>query len=570
MSKKIISLCLAAMLSVSMVAVTAVSVSADTDENGRYVPSADTDTYRYYFYMPENWYNEFTETAGVYWWEGTDACPSWQDMYTAQPADDAENVYYIDCPTDAVKIIFNNHVDGGEDAEDPKYTKAAQTTDITAAPQEDGGESWAYFPGMDGFDPDSELYPDGLANFDNMIYVIDPDKIDINVLNQKQTCKGEWYYYYGNGEYGYEPVKGDGAVYSSEYLSIDQAIADKENGVVPETTEPTTEEPTEAPTTDVVTTDPATPDVPASPDEPEVAPLTVNATSNFFPTAQESYNEETNEVTVTYYLGLGQNMVNTEWYLSYDPEVLSVNPQKNVNAEGNGFGFMPQVSSGAVYNIQNKGEIAANASNLATYKITADKPFVTATFDVIGEGETTVDLQVRVLSIGEIDPMTFSVDQDTIKYYVSEYTSQEVEGVAEPTLDTVLTPSTFVPATTVVPETTTVAPETTTVAPETTTVAPETTTVAPETTTVAPETTTVAPETTTVASDTTTSTDATSGTGSTVASGSTSSTPDQPSNGTSNDNGAVKTGDASLAVVILTILVAATSVMFVLRKREMF
>ena len=61
--------------------------------------------------------------------------------------------------------------------------------------------------------------------------------------------------------------------------------------------------------------------------------------------------------------------------------------------------------------------------------------------------------------------------------------------------------------------------------------------------------------------------DATSSTGATVKPG----TADTANNGnktTNNDNGTVKTGDATLAVVILTLLVSATGVMFVIRKRE--
>ena len=327
-----------------------------------------------------------------------------------------------------------------------------------------------------------------------------------------------------------------------------------------------------------------------------VAPLTVTATSNFFPTSTEQYSADTKEVTVTYYLGLSQNLVNTEWYLTYDPEVLSVDPQKNVNAEGNGFGFMPQITSGAVYNIQNKGEIAANASSLSTYKITAGQPFVTVTFDVVGGGDTVVDLQVRVLSIGELDPNTFSVDQDSIKYYVSEYEVQDVEGVEEPVTDTNLTPSTFAPTTEAptteeptteeptTEEPTTEAPTTeeptteapTTEAPTTeepTTEAPTTeapTTEAPTTeapTTEAPTTEAPTTEVPTTASD---DEDATSDTGSTVATGSTSSNENKPSGSNTNNNntGTVQTGSASMAVIILLALVSATGVIYFTRKRS--
>ena len=204
MSKKIISLMLAMALSASMVAVAAVSVSADTDSDGYYVPSEGTETYRYYFYMPQRWENEFTTSTGAYWWEGTDACETWQDMYKVKETEN-ENIFCIDVPTDVPKLIFNNYVDGGDDPTAPQYTKAAQTSDVTCV-DDDGEEAWGYWPKTDEDDPSNELYPEGIRNFNNMIYVIDENRIEENPLNQKLTCRGQWYYYYGNGEYGYSPV----------------------------------------------------------------------------------------------------------------------------------------------------------------------------------------------------------------------------------------------------------------------------------------------------------------------------------------------------------------------------
>ena len=49
MSKKVISLLLAVMLTAAMIVVAAISVSADTDDEGSYVPSEGTETYHIYF-----------------------------------------------------------------------------------------------------------------------------------------------------------------------------------------------------------------------------------------------------------------------------------------------------------------------------------------------------------------------------------------------------------------------------------------------------------------------------------------------------------------------------------------
>ena len=542
MSKKIISLMLAMALSASMVAVAAASVSADTDENGNYVPSEGTETYRYYFYMPQNWENEFTDTAGAYWWEGTDACPTWQDMYKIAETED-KNIFCVDVPQDVTKLIFNNHVDGGEDADAPQYTKAAQTSDITCV-NEDEGEAWGYWP-----EEDNDLYPEGIRNFDNMIYVIDEARIEINPLNQKQTCAGQWYYYYGNGEYGYTPVKGDGAVYNTEYCSFEQALADKEAGVKPESTVPTEETEATEETKETEATEESKETEATEESKPvETAALTVNATSNIFPAAKAEYNNTTKEVTVTYYLGTDRDLVNLEWYMSYDPSVLSFDNMKNLDASGRKFGLMPQIPVGDVYNFDTPGKINANASNLSLYQINSEEPFVQVTFDVVGEPEnveTTIDLQVRVLTTGELDFTTMQVNQQTMNSFVVDFVLKDEAPLTFK--NTTLTESTFVPNTESTETTAEPDPTNTTAEPD-----PTNTTAKPDPT------------------EDTQATDATSATGASVNGGSTADTPSNGNNSSNaNNNGTVKTGDASLAVVILTLLVSATGVMFVIRKREM-
>lgn len=542
MSKKIISLMLAMALSASMVAVAAVSVSADTDSDGNYVPSEGTETYRYYFYMPQKWENEFTTSAGAYWWEGTDACATWQDMYKVKETEN-ENIFYIDAPTDVAKIIFNNHLDGGEDTTAPKYSLATQTGNITCV-NDDGVEAWGYWPKTEKEAPDNELYPEGIRNFDNMIYVIDESKSLPNDLNQKPNSEGQWYYYYGNGEYGYTPVKGDGAVYNTEFMSFEKALEDKENGVKPPTPDPDT---TEATTEAVETT--ASEEATTAPAPVQKPALTVNATSNIFPSAKAEYDDTTKQVTVTYYLGLDRKLVNLEWYLTFDPSVLEFKSDNNSN-EDDEFTIMPQITSkgGDVINTKLPGKINANASSLKLYKIDPEQPFVQVNFDVVGEPEnveTTIDLNVNILTTGEIDPDTKQADSDTMNSFVVNYELKDPSVLK--VSNTTLTESTYKVPT--VPETTKATE---------TTKAPATT-IAPETT--------KAPA-TTIAPASTQATDATSATGATVKPG-TADTANNGNNTTNNDNGTVKTGDATLAVVILTLLVSATGVMFVIRKREM-
>ena len=155
-------------------------------------PSTPDETNRYYFYMPDEWKNEYTDTAGIYWWEGTDACLAWPG-YTANKAD-ADGVYYYDVPTDVTTVIWNNNIDGGSDKTQDIYKASAQTINI----------------GTEYYDPgESDNYPEGTDSFDGMIYVIDPTLDITSPPNSKYTGEGEWYYYYGNGEYGFTPEKGE-------------------------------------------------------------------------------------------------------------------------------------------------------------------------------------------------------------------------------------------------------------------------------------------------------------------------------------------------------------------------
>ncbi len=148
-------------------------------------------TNRYYFYMPEIWRNEYTDTAGIYWWDGTDACDSWPG-YKAHETE-VKGVYYYDVPKDVTMIIWNNNLNGGTDPDAEIYGFADQTENICAE---------FYFP------DEVDTYPEGVESFDGMIYVVDFRNYSSSFW-EKTSYKGEWYYYYGNGEYGLTPEKGE-------------------------------------------------------------------------------------------------------------------------------------------------------------------------------------------------------------------------------------------------------------------------------------------------------------------------------------------------------------------------
>lgn len=172
-------------------------------------------TNRYYFYRPAFWLdNEYSDTVGIYWWEGTDACAQWPG-YEAKKAD-AEGVYYYDVPKEVQVIIWNNHVNGGMDSEAEIYSCAYQTDNITSSFYESG---------------ESVLYPDGVDSFDGMIYVCTP-YAPVSGHFWEGPVAGEWYYYYGNGEYGITPEKGD-KFYTCSFQTGETTSASFDEGLIP-------------------------------------------------------------------------------------------------------------------------------------------------------------------------------------------------------------------------------------------------------------------------------------------------------------------------------------------------
>lgn len=178
-------------------------------------------TNRYYFYLPDEWINDYAHTAGIYWWEGSISGEYWPGNEAKSAG--VEGVYYYDVATDTPTIIWNNYLDGGMDSYADIYTAALQTVDIAVS----GG------------------------NYDGMIYVVNIGDEFINSFTGKVTYGGEWYYYYGSGQYGTAPTKAE----------ADEIFTDKSFG------EWAT--PDETPTEPQVPTNPVRPTNPVMPTEPE-------------------------------------------------------------------------------------------------------------------------------------------------------------------------------------------------------------------------------------------------------------------------------------------------------------
>lgn len=231
--KRVTSVLLSALLAFSMTAIAFENVSAAIDENGCYVPEDTQSTYRYYFAMPNTWLNAYTDTAGVYWWAGPDACVGDNDVkwpgYKAQREGYQSNcygVYYIDCPTNVPTIVWNNYIDGGMDRTSPLYSAAKQARDVSVEFCSVGdlelySEEWfaeieeiyntdksALGEYADNFFYDEELDCGFSFRYDNMIYVVNHFSGNpTSGASWNDTYEGDWYFYYGNGEYGTYPTR---------------------------------------------------------------------------------------------------------------------------------------------------------------------------------------------------------------------------------------------------------------------------------------------------------------------------------------------------------------------------
>ena len=138
--------------------------------------------------------------------------------------------------------------------------------------------------------------------------------------------------------------------------------------------------------------------------------LKVNATSNYFPAAYTTVDGGEEYVTVTYFMNSPKDVLNVQWTLTYDPAYLEFAEADNMNA-ANRSNLMPMVDD-LVWNADSKNYIKANASALELYKFAGKGlvPFATVTFKVIGSGETTVDLNVEVLTLSLPDSETQMTD----------------------------------------------------------------------------------------------------------------------------------------------------------------
>lgn len=296
---------------------------------------------------------------------------------------------------------------------------------------------------------------------------------------------------------------------------------------------------------------------PTEPTTEEVIPadfpaLTVNAISNFFPTANAEYSVTKKEVTVTYWLKSSKELLSVQWFLAYDSEILSVSEEKN-----NLGTICPTIGENAVLSFD-KDIIKFSSSNVNLYDFsTEEMPFATIIFDVKEldpeESITTkIDLTVDMLCVADKDLETGIYKPETELSLVAN------SGINPAGMDSVrlsrnttLTQSNFVQATAAEPETT----------------EPQT----DENGNVISASVDEPTEGTTFEAEATASTDTTSAidvvTENTDVVPTKNNKEDEKTNKTE-DNGAINTGTPGFAVICLVVLIVATTILFVMRKKE--
>ena len=147
---------------------------------------------------------------------------------------------------------------------------------------------------------------------------------------------------------------------------------------------------------------------------------TITVSSNIASTVTQTYTPGVSEqVTVTYAMKVNQPVVEGQGVVTFDKNVLKV-------ASGNtATTFYADLTGGAkVVNLEKTdGRIPFNFSNTASYDMTANTKFVSVVFDIIGTGDTTVNLNMEVLTVTKGDPTKLADDVVVIDDDVNDATA---------------------------------------------------------------------------------------------------------------------------------------------------
>lgn len=126
----------------------------------------------------------------------------------------------------------------------------------------------------------------------------------------------------------------------------------------------------------------------------------INVTSNVADPVSYDYNAQTKQVVVTYLLKADHMIVDTQSSLTYDSKVLKLASTTTTNTKNKVF---PVFQSSIVWNPSLTNQVLFNCSSLDLFNFKSENVYCTFTFDVVGSGDTTVNLNVDYLTGTEAD-----------------------------------------------------------------------------------------------------------------------------------------------------------------------
>ncbi|MBQ1239654.1 MAG: hypothetical protein IIX71_06635 [Ruminococcus sp.] len=175
--------------------------------------------------------------------------------------------------------------------------------------------------------------------------------------------------------------------------------------------------------------------------------LTVAAISNYFGRIDAEYNEFTREFTVVYMLKSSKRLLSTDWTPTYDADLLTLDPEKNTIET-----ICPIMKKVANMSVDDKnGVIRYAATDLDMFDFsTAEAAFVRIVFDVPlltpEDSEITkVDLTVSDLVVTEPDPRTGKsmTGKEIVLVANSKVLKNDKTKLVQTSKYTTITPSTF-------------------------------------------------------------------------------------------------------------------------------
>lgn len=153
----------------------------------------------------------------------------------------------------------------------------------------------------------------------------------------------------------------------------------------------------------------------------------INVTSNVADPVSYDYNAQTEQVVVTYLLKADHMIVDTQSSLTYDSKVLKLASTTTTNTKNKVF---PVFQSSIVWNPSLTNQVLFNCSSLNLFNFKSENVYCTFTFDVVGSGDTTVNLNVDYLTGTEADTYDelFESDKKDIDYIYNS--ANKVAGAA--------------------------------------------------------------------------------------------------------------------------------------------